>query len=236
MALNMFGMWFKGIEIPFFPKKITKIAQQLGASPPDPQSIQPLGPRHQTSRLWYIWVTLAFSKRLQSYIFALFNYISLSSLPLQNRGLMPTGKFSANKFSAYKLESVWKKFWRPFFLDNTCGCVVGPCARAFVSLASRGSVLEKAVLGLGFFCILGLELCVLDSTSALVYRHITPKQASSAYTACLWTKAQKTQFVLTRVEIIRNLNKLNYSWSEIGRLKMKKWSAILVVEFTKWRR
>ena len=44
-----------------------------------------------------------------------------------------------------------------------------PWPRAFLSLASRGSVLEKAVLGLGlgFFCVLGLglEACVLDSTS-----------------------------------------------------------------------
>ena len=32
-------------------------------------------------------------------------------------------------------------------------------------LASRGSVLGKTVLGLGFFCVLGLKPCVLDSTS-----------------------------------------------------------------------
>ena len=41
-------------------------------------------------------------------------------------------------------------------------------ASSILSLASRGSVLGKAVLGLGFFCVLGigLEPCVLDSTSA----------------------------------------------------------------------
>ena len=44
-----------------------------------------------------------------------------------------------------------KLFLRPFFLENTCGCVLGPWPRAFLSLASRGSVLGKAVLGLGFF-------------------------------------------------------------------------------------
>ena len=33
-------------------------------------------------------------------------------------------------------------------------------------LASRGSVLGRCVLGFGFFlCVLGLESCVLDSTS-----------------------------------------------------------------------
>ena len=46
-----------------------------------------------------------------------------------------------------------------FFLETTCACVLGPWPRAFLSLASRVSVLGKAVLGLG------LEPCVLDSTS-----------------------------------------------------------------------
>ena len=60
-----------------------------------------------------------------------------------------------------------------FFSESTCACVLGPWPwpRAFLSLASRVSVLGKAVLdlGLGFFCVLGLGLglepCVLDSTS-----------------------------------------------------------------------
>ena len=52
-----------------------------------------------------------------------------------------------------------KLFWRPFFLENTCDCVLGPWPwpRAFLSLASRGSVLGKAVLGLGLG--LGFFLC-----------------------------------------------------------------------------
>ena len=73
MVLNMCEVWFNGIKIAFFTKKLQKIAQQLGASPPDP-------------RLWYVWATLAFSKRLQSYVFALFSYISWGPLPLQNPG------------------------------------------------------------------------------------------------------------------------------------------------------
>ena len=64
-------------------------------------------------------------------------------------------------------------FWRALAL-----CVLGtwPWPRAFLSLASRVSVLGKAVLGLGlglgFFCVLGLGLepCVLDSTSAKYFR------------------------------------------------------------------
>ena len=38
-------------------------------------------------------------------------------------------------------------------MENACTCVLGPWPwpRAFLSLASRGSVLGKAVLGLGFF-------------------------------------------------------------------------------------
>ena len=84
MALNMCEMWFNGIKIAFFSKKLQKIAQQLGASPPKPPATG--GPAPIPRRLWYVWVTLAFSKRLQSYEFALFNYISLSPLPLQNPG------------------------------------------------------------------------------------------------------------------------------------------------------
>ena len=41
MALNMCEMWFNGIEIAFFSKKLQKIVQQLGALPPDPQSLRP---------------------------------------------------------------------------------------------------------------------------------------------------------------------------------------------------
>ena len=42
-----------------------------------------------------------------------------------------------------------------FFFESTCACVLGPWPRAFLSLASRVSVLGKAVLGLG----LGFFLC-----------------------------------------------------------------------------
>ena len=54
-----------------------------------------------------------------------------------------------------------KLFWRPFFFF---GEHLRLCPWF---LASRGSVLGKAVLGLGFFCVLGLGLepCVLDSTT-----------------------------------------------------------------------
>ena len=71
------------------------------------------------------------------------------------------------------LWSAWKCFWKTFFcgdrlknfcedlfffvLESTCACVLGPWPwpRAFLSLASRVSVLGKAVLGLG----LGFFLC-----------------------------------------------------------------------------
>ena len=40
-----------------------------------------------------------------------------------------------------------------FLFGNTCACVLGPCPREDLSLASE------------FFCVLGLKPCVLDSTS-----------------------------------------------------------------------
>ena len=39
MALNMCEMCFSGIKVAYFSKKLQKIAQQLGASPPDPPSV-----------------------------------------------------------------------------------------------------------------------------------------------------------------------------------------------------
>ena len=52
-------------------------------------------------------------------------------------------------------EIAQKIFVKTFFfvLESTCACVLGPWPwpRAFLSLASRVSVLGKAVLGLGFF-------------------------------------------------------------------------------------
>ena len=35
-------MWSNGYKIAFFSKKLQKIAQRLGASPPDPQSVKHL--------------------------------------------------------------------------------------------------------------------------------------------------------------------------------------------------
>ena len=60
-----------------------------------------------------------------------------------------------------------------FFSENACACVLGPwsCPRAFLSLASRGSVLGKAVLGisLGFFFVsLALASSLGSSTPPLV--------------------------------------------------------------------
>ena len=79
--------------------------------------------------------------------------------------------FSEDLFS----EIAWKNFLKIFYLESTCACVLGPWPwpRAFLSLASRGSVLGRVVLGLGFFCVLGLGLepCVLNSTSAQPHRY-----------------------------------------------------------------
>ena len=88
MALNMCEMWFNGNKIAFFPKKLQKIAQQLGASPPDPQSLQPLGA--QTCDMFELhWL----SQNVSKVTYLHFSTISLSPLPQQNLGKVPTGKF-----------------------------------------------------------------------------------------------------------------------------------------------
>ena len=83
-------------------------------------------------------------------------------------------KFLGKRFL---VEIAWKIFVKTsffFFWRALALCVLGPWPwpQAFLSLASRVSVLGKAVLGLGlgFFCVLGLGLepCVLDSTSGVM--------------------------------------------------------------------
>ena len=152
----------------FFPKNLQKIVQLLGALPPG-------------LRLCYVWDTLPFSTRLQSWIFAYFNnYLKLSSFAksclnaykqrfqIFHPMISLSHKSSSfenfwwchcvwfvvwaslpikNSGHAYKLEIAWKKILDIFF---------GEYLRLFPwFLASRGSVLEKAVLGhgLGFFFV-----------------------------------------------------------------------------------
>ena len=73
------------------------------------------------------------------------------------------------------LESVFywrtpeKNFWRPFFFGEHLRLC--PWPRAFLSLASRGSVLGRAVLGLGFFFVslaLSLASSLVSSTPPLI--------------------------------------------------------------------
>ena len=62
--------------------------------------------------------------------------------------------------------------WPFVFWENTCGCVLGSWPRAFLSLASRGSVLGKAVFGLGlgfFFVFLALASSLVSSTPPLLF-------------------------------------------------------------------
>ena len=64
---------------------------------------------------------------------------------------LPQSKILGTPIIGDRLE----KIFEDFFFENTCACVLGPWpwSRAFLSLASKGSVLGKAVLdlGLGFF-------------------------------------------------------------------------------------
>ena len=64
-----------------------------------------------------------------------------------------------NSGYVYELEIARKTFLKTFIYFFGEHLRLCPWSRAFLSLASRGSVLEKAVLGLG------LEPYVLDSTS-----------------------------------------------------------------------
>ena len=66
-------------------------------------------------------------------------------------------KFFGKRVFVEIARKIFVKTFCFFFLESTCACVLGPWPwpRAFLSLASRVSVLGKAVLGLG----LGFFLC-----------------------------------------------------------------------------
>ena len=132
------------------------------------------------------WVSQNVSK--VTYLHFSATFITLSPLPLQNLGLVPTGKFwmtSLHVICGLGLpnQKFWlrllpeKLFWRPvFFFENTCGCVLGPWPwpRAFLSLASRGSVLER----------LSLASSLLSSTPPL----LGTRYLKSSSTAAIWQK------------------------------------------------
>ena len=64
-------------------------------------------------------------------------------------------KFFGKRFSGDRLKIFSEDLC---FLESTCTCVLGPWPR-------EGLPSGKMSLALDFFCVLGLEPCVLDSTS-----------------------------------------------------------------------
>ena len=101
------------------------------------------------------------------------------------RGLFLFLNWRSPEKNILKTFSLEKNFWRTFFLRSpekildfflldTCAWVLSPWPRAFLSLASRRSVLERAVLGLDldFFCVFGslaLASSLVSSTLPLVF-------------------------------------------------------------------
>ena len=84
---------------------------------------------------------------------------------------LPQSKILGTPMNWRSPEKIFEDF---FFLENVCACVLAPWPRAFLSLASRSSVLGKAVLGLGLGFFLSpwpwpralcprLHLCLMDS-------------------------------------------------------------------------
>ena len=185
MALNTCKKWFNG-KITFFTKKLPS---GWGLRPQTPvcDTVESHQLSQHVSKVRYLhfWtISLSplslqipgyvptgndFRSSIRRYVCPFWNFffgkILMTSFHVICGLGLPNQKFWVRLWIGNRLK---KFFWRPFILENTCGCVLGPWLRAFLSLASRGSVLGKAVLGLGFFCVLGLGLepCVLDSNSA----------------------------------------------------------------------
>ena len=83
MARNTCEMWFNGIKIAFFSKKVQKIAQRQKASPPDPQSLQRLGAPPQAP-VCDSFELHKLSQHVSKVRYLHFSTISLSPLSLQN--------------------------------------------------------------------------------------------------------------------------------------------------------
>ena len=145
--------------------------------------------------VWWYWLPEVESSRTSRPRGQILKSLALASRPQVLENWPVLGSRTALFFWIVKiLWSAWKIFWKTFFVEiawknfvktfffffgdrlkNFCedlfffGKHLRLCwPRAFLFLAWRVSVLGKAVLGLGlgFFCVLGLEPCVLDSTSA----------------------------------------------------------------------
>ena len=159
-------MWYNGNKITFFSKKLPN---RWGFAPRPPSAVIRLSytgffktsPKLRICTFQLYWLRPSFfAKSWLSADSQIFDDVIARDLWFRSL----QSKILATPIN-WRLPE--KLFWIPFFFENTCGCVLGPWPRAFLSLASRGSVLGKAVLGLGFFCVLGLEPSVLDSTSAI---------------------------------------------------------------------
>ena len=204
MALSSCEMGFNGIKIAVFSKKLTKNCPTAGGFAPRPTSVIRLrytsflntsSPKLDICTFQLLHKALSLCK-----ILVKCQPAAISNLPFYDILVPQTvsllkifddviacdlcfGPPNQSKILATPIN--WrlpaKLFWRRLLLENTCSCVLGPWPwpRTFLSLALRVSVLEKAVLGLGlgiFLCpCLGLEPCVLDSTSG-VY----------VFSECIW--------------------------------------------------
>ena len=85
MTLNTCEMLFNGIKIAFFSKNLQNLAKRMGASPPDPQSLWPLGaplPDPVCDTFELDWL----SQNASKVTYLHYSAISLSPLSLQNPG------------------------------------------------------------------------------------------------------------------------------------------------------
>ena len=114
MALNTCKMWFNGIKIAFFSKKLQKIAQRLGSSPTDLQSLRQLGTPPPDPRLWYLWIELhKLSQHVSKVRYLHFSTISLSPLSFQNPGWVPLGNDFRSSTLRYlcSTKTSFENFW-----------------------------------------------------------------------------------------------------------------------------
>ena len=161
-------MWFSGIKIAFFLQKITKNCPTAGGFAPRPPSV---------IRLSYTGF-LKTSPKLRICTFQLYQ---LRLSPFAKSWLSANRQifddviacdlwFRPPQLKILATPKNWrlpeKLFWRLFFVENTCGCVLGPWPRECLS-SERLSL----ALASNFFVSLALASSLVSSTPPLVSDH-----------------------------------------------------------------
>ena len=206
LALNMCEMWFNGIKIAFFLKNYKNSPNSWGPRSQTPiydtfeQRWSPRGRPWPRGQILKSLASKVKSLALDSRPPVLENWPVLGSRTAVFFELLKfcgaVEKFVGKRFFeeiAWKifvktffsfLEIAWKIFVKTFFFfffESTCACVLGLGLEHSCTWPREVLSSERLSLASDFFCVLGLEPCVLDSTSAFELQWLSQNVSKVTY-------------------------------------------------------